>query len=304
MITRELFHFSLPQIRESGQCFRMERLPGDTETDTIVSGGRFLAIRQDGTRVTFYCDERDLPYWESYLDLDTDYGAIIQSVDPDDAYLQAAARAGSGIRILRQDPWEMILTFLISQQKTIPAIRSLVGALCIRYGEKRPVPADIAASVPGVPAYYYTFPTPKELSAASLDDLLAMKLGYRAKYIRRTVEAALGGELDLAALSRMKYGEAMEYLKSFYGIGEKVANCICLFGLHQIDAFPVDTWIQKILLREYAPKSRLTADVPKSRLCGALVSEFFSAYRGFAGVMQQYIFYYERNYRNETQKRP
>lgn len=123
-----------------------------------------------------------------------------------------------------------------------------------------------------------------------------MKLGYRAKYIKRLCEDACSGALDLAQLSRLGYQEAMDYLQGFYGIGEKVANCICLFGLHHIDAFPVDTWIRKILLREYAPKSRRAKSVPQARLCQELVQENFSCYKGFAGVMQQYIFYYERSH--------
>ena len=123
-----------------------------------------------------------------------------------------------------------------------------------------------------------------------------MKLGYRAKYIKRLCEDACSGALDLAHLSRLGYQDAMDYLQGFYGIGEKVANCICLFGLHHIDAFPVDTWIRKILLREYAPKSRCAESVPQTRLCQELVQENFSCYKGFAGVMQQYIFYYERSH--------
>ena len=103
----------------------------------------------------------------------------------------------------------------------------------------------------------------------------------------------MSGRLDLNALTAMSYSEAMDYLTSFYGIGKKVANCICLFGLHHIDAFPVDTWIQKILLREYYNEARYGA-VPKSRLFDQILTDHFSRYKGYAGVMQQYIFYYER----------
>ena len=122
-----------------------------------------------------------------------------------------------------------------------------------------------------------------------------MKLGYRAKYIKRVCEDACSGRLDLSYLRSLSYEDAMDYLTGFYGIGEKVANCICLFGLHHIDAFPVDTWIRKILMNRYAPKSRLPKNLPQSRVCEALIQKHFSRYRGFAGVMQQYIFYYERN---------
>ena len=135
-----------------------------------------------------------------------------------------------------------------------------------------------------------------KLNHASLDDLLALKLGYRAKYIKRTCEDVCSGKMDLDRLRGLNYSDSMEALLSCYGIGVKVANCICLFGLHHIGAFPVDTWIKKILLREYAPKSHCTGHVPETRLCEALIEENFSKYPGFAGVLQQYIFFYERDF--------
>ena len=218
------------------------------------------------------------------FDLGTDYDAFRKAINPRDAYLKRAADFGQGVRILRQDLWEMIITFIISQQQTIPSIRRRVEDLSHTYGSRLPVPGT-----------FYSFPSPEQLSAASLEDLLAMKLGYRAKYIKRACEDACSGRLDLSSLGSLSYEDAMDYLTGFYGIGEKVANCICLFGLHHIDAFPVDTWIRKILMNRYAPKSRLPKDLPQSRVCEALIRKHFSRYRGFAGVMQQYIFYYERN---------
>ena len=146
-------------------------------------------------------------------------------MDPDDNYLRAAAAAGRGIRILRQDPWEMIITFVISQQKTIPCIRRLVEDISRRWGQKIADGDDKNSAV-------YSFPTPKELARASLEELLDLKLGYRAKYIHRLSQDAAAGTLDLKKLETMEYGQAMEYLTGFYGIGKKVANCVCLFGLH------------------------------------------------------------------------
>ena len=135
--------------------------------------------------------------------------------------------------------------------------------------------------------------SPKELARASLEELLDLKLGYRAKYIHRLSQDAAAGVLDPKKLETMEYGQAMEYLTGFYGIGKKVANCVCLFGLHHIEAFPVDTWIEKILLREYfsAKKYRRT---PKNRLYDTILADHFGRYGGYAGVLQQYIFYYER----------
>lgn len=283
MIQKTLTSFDLKQIADSGQCFRM--LPAEeANTYTVISGPHFLKAAQDGQTVTFFCEPEELPFWERYFDLDTDYDAFRKAINPRDAYLKQASDFGQGVRILRQDLWEMIITFIISQQQTIPSIRRRVEDLSHAYGSRLPVPGT-----------FYSFPSPEQLSAASLEDLLAMKLGYRAKYIKRACEDACSGRLDLSYLGSLSYEDAMDYLTGFYGIGEKVANCICLFGLHHIDAFPVDTWIRKILMNRYAPKSRLPKDLPQSRVCEALIQKHFSRYRGFAGVMQQYIFYYERN---------
>ena len=277
-------YFQLDQIADSGQCFRMNPLPEGGYS--VISCGRFLKISQEGNSVFFDCPEDDLSYWYEYFDFNTDYGQMAASVLPDDLYLKQAAAFGQGIRILKQDPWEMIITFIISQQKTIPKIKEAVEQLSMHYGKKKKVQG----------CTFYSFPTPEELSSASLQDLLDLKLGYRAKYIYRTCRDARDGVLDLSSLSSMDYEEAMEYLSRFYGIGRKVANCICLFGLHHIDAFPVDTWIQKILQREYYLKKY--DKLPKCKVYDTIIQEHFGRYRGYAGVMQQYIFYYERNRQN------
>ena len=291
MITKALKNFNIRQIADSGQCFRMVPCdPNRSQTAyRVISGRHFLIIEQHGDEVTFHCPNDEFAFWEHYFDLKTDYDAYIRAIDPMDDYLSKAAAFGNGIRILNQDLWEMIITFIISQQKTIPAIRALVEALSEKYGTRYKIP-------PTVSGYYYAFPSPEELNRASLDDLLALKLGYRAKYIKRTCEDVCSGKLDLDRLRKLNYADSMEVLLSCYGIGVKVANCICLFGLHHIGAFPVDTWIKKILLQEYAPKSHCTGHVPETRLCEALIAENFSKYPGFAGVLQQYIFFYEREF--------
>lgn len=295
MITKALKNFNLRQIADSGQCFRMVPCdPNRSQTAyRVISGRHFLIVEQTGDEVTFHCPNDEFAFWEHYFDLKTDYDTYIRAIDPMDDYLSRAAAFGSGIRILNQDLWEMIITFIISQQKTIPAIRALVEALSEKYGTRNKIP-------PTVSGYYYAFPSPEELNHASLDDLLALKLGYRAKYIKRTCEDVCSGKLDLDRLMKLNYADSMEVLLSCYGIGVKVANCICLFGLHHIGAFPVDTWIKKILLREYAPKSCCTGHVPETRLCEALIEENFSKYPGFAGVLQQYIFFYERELSRKT----
>lgn len=289
-------NFDLRQIADSGQCFRMKPVNENPECRdgeyayTVISSGRTLTIMQNQDHFTFFCPDSHMDFWEQYFDLPTDYKAMIAAINPKDSYLTSAARYGSGIRILRQDPWEMIITFIISQQKTIPAIQKLVAALCSRYGAPLEPPLHM-----DLPLVFHAFPTPEQLNQASLEDLLELKLGYRAKYIKRICEDACSGALDLERLNDMNYSAAMAYLQSFYGIGEKVANCICLFGLHHIEAFPVDTWIKKILLSEYSPDCRGIKKIPQTRVCEFLIEKYFSRYKGYAGVMQQYIFFYARS---------
>lgn len=300
----------LQQIHQSGQCFRMVPLPEDTYPSEakngyrLISGLRVLRAWQDGTSICLDCPHEDLSFWLSYLDMDRDYQAVIDSIDRENSYLTAAAMSGAGIRILRQDPWEMIITFVISQQKTIPNIRQLVEALSSRYGtvledgqdqgkeDDRWKEKDPVRCLP--PAC--SFPAPSQLCLASLDDLMGLKLGYRAKYIHRLCQDAVSGRLELSHLSALDYEGAMEYLTGFYGIGKKVANCVCLFGLHHIDAFPVDTWIEKILMEQYFDRKKYRC-IPKNRLCETIVEDVFGRYSGCAGIMQQYIFYYERSVR-------
>ncbi len=289
MIQKNLSCFHIDQIADSGQCFRMVPYGAGY---SVISGSHFLVISQQEQTVTFSCAEEEFSFWEQYFDLETDYQTFIDSVSPEDTYLKQAAKYGSGIRILRQDLWEMILTFIISQQKTIPNIRALVELLSVRYGTRLEIPENLR--IPDGPACYYTFPSPQQLSHAALKDLLVLKLGYRAKYIKQVCEDACEGRLDLPRLTCMDYLSALTYLKQFYGIGEKVANCVCLFGLHHIDAFPVDTWIKKILLSQYAPQTRLPEGLAETKVYDLLIQRYFSRYKGFAGVMQQYIFYYER----------
>lgn len=276
MYTFTINYFDLQQIAESGQCFRMNKITRSTYA--TISEGRYLEISQSGHTFTMNCPDEDIPFWQHYFDLDTDYEEFAASIRTKDTYLTEAAAAGKGIRILRQDVWEMIITFILSQQKTIPKIKEAVEALCCSYGTNH--------------KSYYSFPSASQLSNVSLEDLKSLKLGYRAKYIHRICADCVSGLLDLNYLHTLSYQAAIDYLTSFYGIGIKVANCICLFGLHHVDAFPVDTWIEQILNLHYSKKKY--DKLPKTKRYPAIIHDNFGMYRGYAGVMQQYIFYYER----------
>ena len=266
MITVELDNFSLREICQSGQCFRM-RETAEKNTYELIAGDKYLKASQEGSIVNFFCSDMEfICYWVPYFDIDVDYGKYIQTVNPRDSYLNAAVQCGSGIRILHQNLWEMIITFLISQQNNISRIRGCIERLCARYGEK--MESDGTEQ--------YSFPTPEELSAATEADLRQLGMGYRARYIVETTRSILTGEVSLDRLYQIKYYRtARKELMKLSGVGEKVADCICLFALHHMDAFPIDTHIRQVLDEHYR------RGFPNRR------------YRGMRGIMQQYIFYYE-----------
>lgn len=265
MYTTVIDSMDLEQISGSGQCFRMKQIKDRTYSVTAL--GSYTEITQDGTVFQFSCSEDEFHrIWAPYFDLETDYGAIKALADPDDAHLTAAIQNGGGIRILNQDLWEMIITFLISQNNNITRITRSVEALCRQLGE----PGSTADGI-----RYHTFPTAAAVAAAGLDGLASLGLGYRDKYIWKTAGHVLDGSFDLAGLRQCGYEDAHRLLMEQYGIGKKVADCICLFGLHHIDAFPVDTHIKKIMENHY-PNG-----FPYSR------------YSGVLGIIQQYLFYYD-----------
>lgn len=264
MVIREIEHFSIGQIADSGQCFRMRQI--DESTYEVIANDRRITVRQQGRTCTFSCDREAFAFWEHYFDLSEDYGRYIGAIEETDQFLQRAAAFGSGIRILRQDLWEMLVTFLVTQMNNIKRIRRCIDNLCTRYG---------SLVTDGTNTPYYAFPTAAQLTGATVEDLMACNLGYRARYVREAARRVASGECDLDRIRHMSYPDAKKALLTFFGVGEKVAECICLFGLHMLSAFPVDTHIKKVLDRQYP------AGFPKQ------------IYAGYEGVLQQYIFHYD-----------
>ena len=274
MVVIENEHFNVRQICESGQCFRLELLEEREEADGRIHRiyglpalGRYLEIGQCEREVTLFCSQEEFDtVWKVYFDLEEDYGKMISSIDPADSYLRKAAEFGSGIRILRQDLWEMIVSFIISQQNHIGRIRRCIRLLCERYGAECRKENGEA---------YYVFPTPEALAAAQDKELYECNLGYRSRYVRETAASVCRGEIDLSAIAAMDYKDAVKELQKLCGVGIKVANCICLFALHNTEAFPVDTHINRVLREQYPD------GFP------------FERYAGYVGSLQQYIFYYD-----------
>lgn len=265
MTERTIPDFDLDQIARSGQCFRFRPL-GERHY-ALVAGGRYLEVSQQEQTVRFDCPEDEFEaVWRPYFDLDADYGRYKNAVAKRDKYLQSAIAAAGGLRILRQELWETIVCFIISQQNNIARITKCVKNLCLLFGE---------TCYNKSKQVYNVFPSAERLAACTADELAPIRLGYRAKYIVAAARQVASCEVDLDAVRRMDYAHAKAELMRLTGVGVKVAECICLFALHHIDAFPIDTHIRQMLDAHY-PKG-----FPLRR------------YKGFAGVMQQYAFYYE-----------
>ncbi len=258
----------LRRIAESGQCFRWE--PLQEGGYRIPFRDRRLYIREtvSGGFLLDCGEEEFRTLWRTYFDLDTDYAAIRARVSGEtDPFLTQAIQAERGIRILRQDPWETLVSFIISQNRNIPAIRRSIDLLCQNAGEAR---EDRYGR------RFFTFPSPEgilRLGDAALD---SCRLGYRAKYVRAAALAVARGSLRLEALAEAGEEETCAALTGLYGVGIKVASCVSLFGLHHLNAFPVDVWIRRALEAEYP---------------GGYPYDRYSPYNG---VYQQYIFAYCR----------
>lgn len=268
LITQE--NFNLKHIALSGQCFRMNEI--EENCYSLVAFDRYIELRQiSEDMIEISCDKEEFDQiWYHYFHMSFDYKKVVTLLlKGEDEFLKNAAGFGGGLRILRQDFFEMLITFIISQRKNIPAIKKSVELLCEKFGGKKQVPNS-----PG--NYYYTFPSPLSLSKASLHELRETGLGYRDKYVKNTSKAVCDNELDIKSLRAAGYEDAVKSLLSLSGVGIKVANCVALYGLHHIEAFPVDVWIERILNDIYDNKFEL------------------NLYEGYAGVVQQYMFYYIR----------
>ena len=274
MYTTKIKNMNLNQILNSGQIFRMDCVAENSYT--IAAYGRLLEITQNGEEFTFSCDEAEFnEIWYNYFDLNTDYEQLLSKIDKEDLFLKNAAEAGKGIRILRQNLWEMVITFIISQQKRVEEIKRCVNRLCERYESG------------------FGFPTPEMILADGPEKLSGLSLGYRERYIYETARQVCEGEVVLEGLAECGYDTAFEELKKLCGVGNKVANCICLFGLGYVDAFPIDTHIKDILYREYYADKNKEQKKVTDKEYETIVNEHFGRYSGYRGIVQQWIFAYE-----------
>ena len=275
--------FDLEHIFECGQCFRWEK-NSDGTYDGIAKG-RIANVRYDETpaiaasqagslgqnggnlTITPCTKEEFEEIWRPYFDLDRDYGKIKKTLSTGDEVMKKATEYGYGIRLLQQDLWETIVSFIISQNNNIPRIKGCIERLCDNFGE--PIGSLAGREV-------HDIPSPETLADLSIEDLSPVRLGYRAKYIIETARTVCEKGLP----------EDFDELSELCGVGPKVANCISLFGMQDYASFPIDVWVIKVMHELYGLPEK------DKKGMAAFAREKFGDLGGFA---QQYLFYYMRD---------
>ncbi len=259
--------FNAVHTFECGQCFRWNC--DDEGVYTGIADGRVCHIKNR----ELICRDGDEEFWGRYFDFDTDYAKIQSSLIGTDGELKKCIEFGCGIRILRQNVWETIVSFIISANNNIPRIKKIIEMLCQMYGDE----------ISDGDKIYYSFPAPERLAVLECEDLAPLRAGYRDKYILDAAKKVASGEVDLSRLDAMEDAELKKTLMKIKGVGGKVADCIMLFSLGRFSVFPTDVWIKRILNEVYGVGE---ADIMK------FVSEKYGALAGFA---QQYLYYYYRD---------
>lgn len=294
-------NFNIKQILECGQCFRWDKI--EDNNYIVVAYGRVIEVIQNDDEVIIYnSNEEDFNnIWKNYFDLERNYDEI-KDVLAKDEILRKSVEFGYGIRILNQDPFEILISFIISARNSIPSIKKTVKKICERWGEKIEYKGN----------EYYTFPTPQAIKDATLEEIQETGASFRSKYIVDTIKKvneAIEVKEDIK-LNPSKYDERpeildfdLEYIKSlgddechialqkFMGVGAKVADCIMLFSMTKHSAFPVDVWVKRAMIHFY-----VVPDVSLNKM-RVFARDKFGA---LSGMAQQYLFYYARENKIEV----
>ena len=261
-------------IMNSGQVFRMKRetkgADGMPDTYSACSGDNdvYFYLNKDEDVWEFVCEENQWDFWQRYFDFETDYVKYNEIIrGGNDKFLKESLMDAFGMRILRQDLWEVFISYVISQNNNIPKIKKSIQILCDRYSD-------------GI-----HFPKPETLAFIPEAELMdGTALGYRADYIIGISKQVVEGQLDILKISQMSYADAYGALLKIKGIGPKVANCIMLYGFHFMESYPIDTWMKKIITEDYSNYNK-----------NDYLEYINGSYSGFQGYVQQLQFYHKRN---------
>lgn len=276
VVIEKISDFDIEEVLECGQCFHFTKL--EEKHYEILAFGKYLRIKQkEDTIILFDTTLDDFnQIWRTYFNIDKDYTTIKSKILKCDIRLKDAINAKPGVRILKQDFFETLISFIISQNKQIPHIKQIVHTISERFGNEILLPDGRRV---------YSFPTVNQLYEISEEQLRECKVGFRAPYIRCAAEMVYTGEINENELLNMSVNTAREKLMTIKGVGEKVANCVLLFGLGFTDTFPVDVWMKRIM--EY-----MYFNEPQEK---KIIEQFaMEKYGDLAGYAQQYLFFYGR----------
>ncbi len=277
---KKIDSFKLKHIFECGQCFRWNK-----EADGSYTGvfkGNVLNVKEEKEKIKFQgicnCNIKDIV--EDYFDLNTNYEEIKTKLRSVDDFLKESIKFGNGIRILNQDLWEVLISFIISANNNIPRIKGIIEKMSCRYGKK----------IEYLGKDYYTFPEVEELSKASIEDLRQLGLGFRDKRVYETTKIIKNGEVNLNKIKQIKdTNKVREILEDLPGVGPKVADCVLLFGLKRFEVFPIDVWVRRVMNDLYI-KNKDETKVNKKEIEELAKMK----YADLAGIAQQYLFYWKR----------
>lgn len=273
LILEDVYDFDLCQTFDCGQCFRWEKVQNGY---IGVAFSRVLHITQNRNNFMLHNTTMDdwNNIWQDYFDFGRDYSAIKKTLAKD-GVMKTAISFGEGIRILNQEPFECLISFIISASNNIPRIKKIIDSLCKNFGQAIPYGNDT----------YYSFPKPETIASLTLDDIGIIKAGFRDKYIINAAKCVASGITVLECLKNSSFDYAKNELLKLNGVGNKVAECVMLFSLGKTSGFPVDVWIKRIMEYCYFDSEQTNDAVSR------FAAEKFSELSGFA---QQYLFYWAR----------
>lgn len=276
IIIQGVKNFNIKQILECGQCFRFEKVK---ELDyIIVANQRVIEVIQNDDNVTILnSNKEDFDnIWKDYFDLETDYDNIKIGLSNDEI-LSKSVEYGYGIRILNQDKFELLISFIISARNSIPSIMKTIKKISEKFGEEIEYKGK----------KYYTFPTPTQIKDATLEQIQETGASFRSKYIIDTIKNVNSGDdlYNLDRIAKLEADECHKELQNFKGVGAKVADCIMLFSMKKTSAFPVDVWVKRAMMHFYNAEE---GSLNKIRIFAR------NKFGNLSGYAQQYLFYYAR----------
>lgn len=275
LILDKVSDFELSNVFDCGQCFRWDRVSDNAYIG--IACQKVLLIEKTDDRLILYNTTSDdyERIWRNYFDFNRDYNEIKSVLSPD-SILAEAIRFGNGIRILNQEPFETLISFIISASNNIPRIKGIISRLCENFGDE----------ISYMGKTYYTFPTAERLAKETLETLSVIRAGFRDKYIIDAAQKVVSGVINLDDIRLMPTADAKSELMKIKGVGSKVADCALLFGFGKCDCFPTDVWIKRIMEYCYFENKEVTL-----KQIAAYAADNFGKYGGFA---QQYLFYWAR----------